>query len=382
MEFSDGQTLFAVLVFIYLSECFLWVSKQSVAFVSPLCRRFWIKTISFGTFSSGPLFLNPFPPLGAVFLTYIPPISISPEGITSVNLQSLPNVNRVNSVERTFRFLEISKAAADRAYLLINNESFAKCGTATQASVLARFIEELRKATPVERERLLNKQIGKQFLAAEAKKVFEKADGPVADIRLLCAIFFLYLFLFAPFIISVGDLVRMFIPVAVVTFVFAIQIAVMFHRTHKLLFGNSRWDQLIVMVLCPPAAIRASDLLTRNLVSNFSPILISSMLAGPGTARFIRTFINDLRNPIENQTANELSTEIANWSNRNYLRHCIAFVESKKALRSEVNAQMVVDKGCNSYCPRCENQYTITSGDCPDCPGVALVNVAIPGGVG
>jgi hypothetical protein len=135
------------------------------------------------------------------------------------------------------------------------------------------------------------------------------------------------------------------------------------------------------MILCPPAAIRAADLLSRDLLSPFSPILIASMLPSQDAEKFIRTFINDLRHPIENQIAVNLSAEIADWSNRHYLEHCISFVEANKLLRSRVNARLVVDNDCNSYCPRCENQYRITSGVCPDCPGVPLVSVAIPGGV-
>ena len=32
---TDGQTLLLILALLYLTECLIWVKKQSIAFVSP-----------------------------------------------------------------------------------------------------------------------------------------------------------------------------------------------------------------------------------------------------------------------------------------------------------------------------------------------------------
>jgi len=172
---------------------------------------------------------------------------------------------------------------------------------------------------------------------------------------------------------SFYGLLRLFIPVAVVTFVFAIQIAVMFHRARKLLFaGETRWDQLIIMILCPPAAIRAGDLLTRDLLSNYHPIVLAYLLAGAHAHRFIRSFILDLQHPLKHEFSNETAAEIVEWNVTAQLKQCVVYVDRNKSLKGLL-APLSATRDFNSYCPRCECRFTISTGECPDCPGVELV---------
>ena len=118
---SDGQTLLLLLGLLYLSDCFLWVRKQSVAFVSPWCRRWRIARLnsSLANGRGGLLFMNPLPPLGSVFLSHLSPISVSPLGICAFNLQALPLVGRPAQTGQSLAFSEINGSSADGAQLLI-----------------------------------------------------------------------------------------------------------------------------------------------------------------------------------------------------------------------------------------------------------------------
>jgi hypothetical protein len=377
LELSDGQTLFIVLVLIYLSECVLWVRKQSVGFLSPWCRRVRISTALFGNATGGLLFVNPLPPLGSVFLSHLSPLSISPAGICALNVQALPGVGRLVQSERCLQFDRIAQASTDSAYLLVNDERFVKCATPTQAGELAELINQTAKASSSsDRERILRTYNSMKFAEDEARKVLLESVSTLFEIRLLGSIFFVFLFVVAPALMSVYGLLRLFIPVAVVTFVFAIQIAVMFHRGRKLLFkGEARWDQLIIMILCPPAAIRAADLLTRELLSNYNPIVVAHLLAGTKAHQFIRSFILDLQHPLKHESSNETAAEIIEWSVADQLRQCVWYVEHKKSLKGLL-APLKATGDFNSYCPRCECQFTFGESECPDCPGVELVVVA------
>jgi hypothetical protein len=377
LELSDGQTLFIVLVLIYLSECVLWVRKQSVGFLSPWCRRVRISTALFGNATGGFLFVNPLPPLGSVFLSHLSPLSLSPAGICALNAQALPGVGRLVQSELCLQFDDIAQASTDGAYLLVNDERFVKCATPTQARELAELINQTAKASSAsDRERILRAYNSKTFAEDEARKVLLQSASTLFEIRLLGSIFFVFLFVVAPTLMSVYGLLRLFIPVAVVTFVFAIQIAVMFHRGRKLLFeGEARWDQLIIMILCPPAAIRAADLLTRDLLSNYNPIVVAHLLAGTQAQRFIRSFILDLQHPLKHESSNETAAEIIEWSVADQLRQCVAYVEHKKSLKGLL-APLKATGDFNSYCPRCECKFTLGERECPDCPGVGLVVVS------
>ena len=66
---GEGQTLLLILVLLYLSECLIWVKRESVAFVSAWGRR-WKLSVPpswLGNASGGILFLNPLPPDKALF---------------------------------------------------------------------------------------------------------------------------------------------------------------------------------------------------------------------------------------------------------------------------------------------------------------------------
>ena len=377
MELSDGQTLFIVLVLIYLSECVLWVRKQSVGFLSPWCRRVHISTALFGNATGGLLFVNPLPPLGSVFLSHLSPLSISPAGICALNVQALPGVGRLVQSELCLQFDRIAQASTDGAYLLVNDERFVKCATPSQAGELAELINQTAKASSSsDRERILRAYNSKKFAEDEARKVLLQSASTLFEIRLLGSIFFVFLFLIAPTLMSVYGLLRLFIPVAVVTFVFAIQIAVLFHRGRKLLFkGEARWDQLIIMILCPPAAIRAADLLTRDLMSNYNPIVVAHLLAGSHAHRFIRSFILDLQHPLSHEFSNEIAAEVIEWSVADQLRQCVAYIERKKNLKNLL-APLKATGDFYSYCPRCECKFMRGESECPDCPGVELVVVS------
>src|ERR1044071_3689608 len=147
---TDGQTLLLILIMVYLSDCLIWVKRESVAFVSTWGGR-WRLTVPpswLRNSNGGILFLNPLPPAGRVFLSHLSPISISPSGICAYNLQTLPSEAR--SPSQTGQFLPFSKVSSsktDGVYLLVNGERFAKCVTARQARTLAKLITEMTEVS-------------------------------------------------------------------------------------------------------------------------------------------------------------------------------------------------------------------------------------------
>ena len=63
---GEGETLLLILILLYLSECLIWVKRESVAFVSAWGGR-WRLAVPpswMGNANGGILFLNPLPPGG------------------------------------------------------------------------------------------------------------------------------------------------------------------------------------------------------------------------------------------------------------------------------------------------------------------------------
>ena len=364
---TEGQTLLLILILVYLSDCLIWVKRESVAFVSTWGGR-WRLTVPpswLGNSNGGILLLNPLPPAGRIFVSHLLPISISPSGICAYNLQTLPSEAR--SPAQTGQFLPfntIDTAATEGVYVLVNNEKFAKCASSVQAKLLAQLIRELVKSSTSKRERLVRTWMQQQFAVDDAAVRLEEGKAIIEPVQELSLILFLFLFVFTPVMMSVFDLMSLIIPVAVVMVILAVLTGIMFYRAHKHLFpaeGTERFENVVKMILCPPVSIRAADVLTRNLLADYSPVVLAKLA---GEQHFVRAYVLDLQHPLRHEISDETAEQTMRW----------AVAEQLNILKPEdLAAPSVREKDSLSYCPRCRCQYVVSETDCPDCPGVGLV---------
>ena len=377
---GEAPTLLLILVLLYLSECVIWVKRESVAFVSAWGSR-WRLAVPpswMGNANGGLLFLNPLPPAGRVFLSHLLPVSISPSGICAFNLQTLPSEAR--SPYQSGEFLPFSKikdASSDGAYLIINKEKFTKCATAKQARAVATSVSAMAKASASQREKMARAWVVKQFAADEAVRVLQESEKLIKPVKQMGVMLFFFLFVVTPGLAFYFGLSPLIIPVAVVMLALALEIAIMFHRAHKQLYpaeSAERLESLVKMIVCPPVSIRAADILTRNLLSEYSPIVLASALPGSGEPQFVRSVILDLKHPLKHEVVDETAARTVTWTANEQLNVCLDEVKKGRYLKpEELLAPAQREKNSVSYCPRCRLQFVVTEGECPDCPGVELV---------
>ena len=368
---GEGQTLLFVLVLLYLSECLIWVRRESVAFVSAWGRNWRLARPSswLGNARGGILLLNPVPPAGRLFLSQLSPVSISPSGVCAFNLQTLPSEARSPSQTGEFQpFSKIKEAGIDGSYLTINNQRFVKCTTAQEARTLAESISAMAKASPSKREGMARNWIAKQFSTKDAETRLKESGALIEPIQSLSLILFLFLFVFTPVLGSFFGLMTLVIPVAVVMVSLAVMIAIMFHRVHKKLYpaeSSERLESLVKMILCPPVAIRAADVLTRNLLADFSPIVLATVLPGSGEQHFVRGVVLDLKYPLGHDLSDANAVETITWAANERLSVFEHYLKPQELL---LPAQR--EENSISYCPRCLCQFVVEVEECSDCPGV------------
>jgi hypothetical protein len=378
---GEGQTLLLILILLYLSECLIWVKRESVAFVSGWSGR-WRLAIPpswLGNAKGGIVFLNPLPPGGRVFLSHLWPISISPSGVCAYNLQTLPfGARSPQQTEEFLSFGKIKDSSTDGTYLVINNERFAKCATAKQAKALSKLIGAMAKASASKREAAVRKWVAQQFAVDEAAALLKETEELVSPIQSLGLILFLFLFVLTPVLGTLFGSTPLIIPVAVVMVALAIEIAILFRRAHKKLYpseSSERLESLVKMILCPPVAIRAVDILTKNLLSEYSPIVLASVLAGAGEQQFVRGVILDLQHPLKHEVSDETAARTIAWLAEEQRNVCMEQVKAGRYLKQEdLVAPTQREENSISYCPRCHCQFVVSAGECPDCPGVQLVD--------
>ena len=377
---GEGQTLLLILVLLYLSECLIWVKRESVAFVSAWGSRWRLATPPswMGNANGGILLLNPLPPSGRVFLSHLSPISISPAGICAFNLQTLPSEARSPSQNGQFLpFNKIKDSGTDGSYLVINKEKFTKCATAKQAHALANLIGAMSKASVSKRETIARTWVVKQFAADDAAALLKESEKLITPIQEMGVILFLFLFVFTPALAFRFGFSPLIIPVAAVMVVLAIEIAIMFHRAHKKLYpaqSSERLESLVKMILCPPVSIRAADILTKNLLAQYSPIVLASVLPGTGEQQFVRGVILDLKHPLRHEVSDADAEKTIAWTANEQLNVCLDGVKKGRYLKPEDLLAPTQREGNSiAYCPRCRCQFVVSDGECPDCPGVRLV---------
>ena len=375
---SDGETLLFILVLLYLTECLVWVKKQSVAYVSTWGGRWRLATPKswLGNANGAMLFLSPLPPPGHIVLSHLLPVSISPSGVCAFNSQVLLSGSRPATQTGEFvPFSAIKRAGTDGAYLLLNGEKFAKCATPKQAKALASVITSAAEAKVSRRESIVRSWLGKHFDARAAEKLWREAEEEIGSLQGVCTILFLFLFVAMPIIVLIFGLQGLIIPIGAVMIALAVLIGIMFFRLHRKFFpaeSQERFENMLKMILCPPVSMRAADILTRSLLSDYSPVVVAGVLSGSKEQKFVRAFVLDLKHPLKHEVMDAAAVETINWATAEQLKASLAHVQRDGDSADRLGP---VEREGDSiaYCPRCDVQFVVSEGECPDCPGVELV---------
>ena len=129
----------------------------------------------------------------------------------------------------------------------------------------------------------------------------------------------------------------------------------------------------VTMLLAPPAAIRAPDLLARHLLENFHPLAVVPVLCSPGGFKSVaRQALLDLRYPLlpvcPTNEPEPMATE--HWFRAARQEAAEQFVQRAGLKPEELTAMPGPTEPANqSCCPRCGAQFVRRTGTCLDCGG-------------
>ena len=156
-------------------------------------------------------------------------------------------------------------------------------------------------------------------------------------------------------------------------------IAILFRRAHKRLLplgDDERFTSFLIMLLAPPTAIRAHDVLARHLLETFHPLAVAQMLCSAEIVKaFARAVLLDLRFPMlpicPTSEANACATE--QWFRTTRLQAMQKFIcDAGLSLMDLTASPLRTDQENQSFCPRCGAQFVMTAGVCADCGGRPL----------
>ena len=375
---TDEALLFGVLCLVYLTDCFIWVDYYSCSFVTWTGKKWMIENpISFlETSRGGLIFTNPISPLGNVFTSHMPPLCLSPYGIVSFNGPKNKAAQNTDADYKYIDFKSISKIEVADRDIKVDQEKFLRFQTAHQADKAGSLLNDVTGTSIDEREGVIRDFLNESLDLDHAKTIFEQCNHDVRLLKILCNILFFYLFLFSPIIISFTKIVSLLIPIACGMFIIAIQICIEFFSLHKKYFpsyGEERITSLIKMILCPPVSIKSMDLITKDLLGSYNPIVLGKLLLSHKEFNELyEKTVRHLKYPVFKKAISKKASRVIIWQNQLLLKMLPEIFGRSQISPSDFVA--VPDtKDVRSYCPRCLCQFTSTGGECPDCQGIKLV---------
>ena len=375
---TEGITIYLLLWLLYLSECFIWISKRSLAFVSGWNKQWHLRVPSsfIATSKSGAVLLNPLWPGTRVVLGSLSPISISPDGICAFNAQSFFDAGRPLQTPHHFPFEDIQSCSSHDRCVLINTAPFIECVDIDEAQQIVDLINQAAQVPGPQRQPLIEKFLARRFNRREEPGSFAAMSKRLRSLEALCSIFFALLFLLAPLAAFRYGLEEVIIPTAILMIGFAVAIAWLVWYQHKALWpslSNERWSSVAKIIFCPPSAIRAVGDLTTHFPTACDPLVISAVLSPDERERFVSAYLRDLHFPIKDGLEGA-AKEVVDWYRAELLKQATTYVKTQTGLGLDsISAPPVFESGCQSYCPRCQSQFTNEAGDCSGCDGVHLL---------
>ena len=379
---TDLQFLILALLAIYLSECFFWVPRGSVV-LRCLFGRFAILHPSplIGSYRAGIVLLNPLPPLGQAFPCHQWPLSLTPQGVYSFVPQVPHQHDRPEHLALYLPFADILSVSRDAATLNLNHRPFAHLPDESSAARFAGLIEQLRVLPPEQRSGAIDAALADSLRLRAIRQrllLFRQLSGPL-KIYSHCVLLLLFFALPA----AIGShLVRPYLlPILTLLLLALLTTVHSFYYAHKQLYPDTRGTRLratLTMVFTPTAAIRASDVLSRELLSAFQPLAVAWVLCSPELFRpFVRHLLLDLEHPMQPvcpPTANDVQRQAVSAFHQRLHTALRDFLTRQQQDPTELTRPLAPeDPSCLTYCPRCEGQFLLPAGVCENCGGLTLL---------
>lgn len=382
---SDLQLLFLVLLLLYGWECACWIRRGAVAFRAWVGeeKRVWeivLPGTLLGNEKGGFVFAHPLPPLGALFVANQFPLSLSPDAFAAYVSTGIDPSGRGAQTGRFFRYDDVHSVQAKGRKLFVNSEFVLKAAYPALIARLALKLEELRKLAQQKRSGAIERIVAASFDAKAVESRWQEFRGHTRALRWLVNTLVIHVFIVVPAALWFIGLSLSWLWLLCVLAALTSLAAVQFRRAHLYFYpaaADERFAQSLLVFLWPTTAMRAHDLLSRPLFEEFHPLALAKVFCNEAQFRqFAGAVLRDIRHPREPVCP---SNDDLFCATERYWRKLLQ-LKAEQFLRdaaAEPDGLCApprrADEACQSFCPRCEAQFTTLSGVCSDCGGLTII---------
>ncbi|MGH9793999.1 MAG: hypothetical protein ACRD5G_04425 [Candidatus Acidiferrales bacterium] len=366
---SEVDALFLVLAALYLIQCIHWVAEEAFLF-----RQTWLgrwRPAALAVHLSGlhrkALMASPLPPLGGVLVCSpverAAPFALAPEGVV------LPGGEKL-------RYEEFALRTPQSPQLRLNGTHAVRFVSAVAARHWATILRKLAKQAVEQRASTIERAVEAMLDSERIAQDVARCRAHAALLRWHCNVLFVFLFVLAPVAVWLRGLAFTWPVLLAALLVQMWVIAWLFRRAHLRVQAEdseTRFTATATMLLSPMAAVRAGDLLLLDLLSCYHPAAVARVLCR--SERFEALAARSLREVFFPLPSSNFADDDSGWTEwwdakwREALRRFVArHVEQGERFLAAPSAQ----QDCQSYCPRCWNQYLSHARECADCDGLPL----------
>lgn len=342
---SDGEQLLLILSLIYLSGCLLWINRRTILFTSGFGRD-WKAVVAdyrWGNSSGRVFLLNPFPPLGFLFMSKLLPISLSTTNIVAYNVQTVGNSGRPPQSGRTALITPNVRFSRRGSVLIVDGKSFCDIGDVETVHKLVVLLNKIKVLDECSRKKAICDFWRMRLDVHRSKKEIREVMFASRNMRQFCSLFFIITFVILPLAsIRFGIGVTVLLGTGILLS-FALAICLMYHSCHRRYFPTCKdglWGDLTKMMLCPPSAIRACDLIMEKLSARLDALPLAVLLLhGAERDVFLTEYLTDLESPYIPDDMPDIIRSTCLWQNQTILRICVAEIPMLKRFLHRVNSK-------------------------------------------
>lgn len=385
---TELQSLFVILVVVYVTQCVSWVAPHAVVF-SRNYRGRWREgapDLELSAWKTTGALANLLPFFSGVVVASPEPLALTPEAVFPTPQSDPAPGASTAETPRHIPFSAIKKIAAQGERVTCNGREIHRATSAAEARHVAAHLRSLAKLKQTARAAAIEKELKRQFDTEAIRARLEEYCKATRWVGRLSNLLFVVLFMIVPAYIWFGVITLAWLALLAVTVLIIAALARSFSRAHRQLHpddSESRWTDSLTVALSPFAAIRSRDALARNLLATFDPLVIASVLL-PAAAfeQAAARATRHLHFPVSSssESASEEWRVPQAWFQRarngaieNFLK------ENCGDLQKFLKPPAPNSKESRSYCPRCHSQFRVDSGECNDCRGVLLVGFSSAG---
>lgn len=379
---TDSETLYLVLVALYLLEGAAWVPRGSIA----LCARGadWalprLPHRTLGNARGGGVIGFPFLSGATVFIVPQWPVSLSPQGVLFWVAESMELEERAEHPGHFFTFDAIQKISADGRTISVNGESLGDVVSPGMAAQIVEIVQSLKQLPEKKRAKAIDEHLAKRFDVAVTKSRLQTFYEDSANLRTASFITWFIMLVIVPALsIRLGferiwmlGLGMIYLSMWITT---ALWISL--HRKYFPAERLARWGYGFMVALVPVSAMRAVDLLAKRLLHDVHPgTAVAAMVPPERAQRFLSYLLRDARFPMQpTSPSDEDDVRSTEAYHRNAVaNHLAKMVQSLGHNPDELAAIPVAtgDIEGEMVCPRCHARYASEMRKCEDCGGIAL----------